>query len=391
MLRRLADGTYGFTIDVEAVADGAEYRLTRDTLLLPEQSPPQFVRAQVLADFSPGRAIENNAELLARQREGVAARTLSNRVTMGAVLRDLVPTLTAQSVVGFGDAELVRAMHSVLPIAIPGRVDWYVQPEPLYRTTTLTKEATLVETRIDGTGEWQFAIGREELPGFYDVLAIQPTDASGLLGGYPLLSDVRGVDLSGDGFRPDIADAIEGVYSRYQTAVIRFHDPDTVTTALEIGATASYAVACRHAEGILAMQNWVEAEATRYHGGDALVKAAVPCFLQIAFRVDQPITQDEIDVPSLQGELAAFVNTLGFTGQVSAAQIADIASNYFQKPAIIKEIELLGTIRTPAGELVTIFDRDVLTIPERPLEMVTPRTTVFQLPPSGIGIDVRRF
>ena len=50
--------------------------------------------------------------------------------------------------------------------------------------------------------------------------------------GYEVIADDRGIDLDYPGFVPDIIAAIEAVYSRYQTATIRFLDTDTPVTDL---------------------------------------------------------------------------------------------------------------------------------------------------------------
>jgi hypothetical protein len=250
----------------------------------------------------------------------------------------------------------------------------------------------LVTKRDDNSGEWQLSVGRDVAPGFYDVVSVLPTgaDPTTLVGSYEILADLRGCDLSGEGYRPDIVSAAEAAYTVYQTAVIRFHDTQTNTSGLSVGATATYDVVFRLANGLQDLQTWVESEDFRYHGGDSLIRAAIPCFLDVAFVVEQPATQDVVDTALLAGQISESINTQGFAGKVAASRITELAYQFFEKPSIVRSVELLGRIRYPSGRWETIFSRDVLAIPREPGEMVSPKTVVFYLPPAAVRISVLR-
>jgi hypothetical protein len=89
-------------------------------MFVPVAVPTAFVTAFAANDFAGGRLTESNAELVDRLQEGIAAKALSNRVNMSAALRaeDAFSRVVATSIVGYGDAELVRAFHTVLPVAL---------------------------------------------------------------------------------------------------------------------------------------------------------------------------------------------------------------------------------------------------------------------------------
>src|SRR3954463_16085032 len=135
------------------------------------------------------------------------------------------------------------------------------------------------------------------------------------------------MDLSGDDV-PDVTSANEAVYSRYQTAVVRFDDTITDASSLTVNvATAPYAVALQVAASLDVAQDYLGTAEARPPGGDALVKGPVPCFLTISFTAQVRQGLQAPSVPALQRAVAAFVNGLGFPGRLSASAISQVVHN----------------------------------------------------------------
>jgi hypothetical protein len=389
LLTETADGNFAFTIQVEAAEEGSDYTVTKDTLVAPLAVPPAYVTSYAAADFTPGFLPETNAEVLARLQEGYAAKALSNRVNMAAALRqaEAFARLTAMSIVGHGDAELVRAFHSVLPVALGGRCDWYVRSQEQATQLSLTVTATLVEKFADGTGTWQFAVGRDDAPGLYEVRDVRPVDADPAAGGFGVTSDVRGLDLTGDGWKPDVVDAVEAAYSAYSTAVVQFLDT-TDHAALAVGDAREYTVGLVVMPQVADMQALVGSRDVRPYGGDVLVKAPVPCFLTVNFTVNKKTGQPDPDVDSIKAAVAKAANTVGFAGALYASQIQAAVSGYLTDGQTVSAIDMFGRLRYPDGTTVYLRDSEVLQVPDDPANMVSPRTVQFFNAPEDVGVTV---
>ena len=390
LLTAASGGNYTFTIDVEAEEEGTDFDLKKDTLVVPLVLPPNYVNSYATEDFASGLAVETNEELLGRLQEGIAAKTLSNRGNMAAALREIdqFSRVVAMSIVGHGDAELLRAFHSVLPIALGGRCDWYVRTQESTAAVALTKTATLVSVNPDGTGVWQFGVGRADAPGFYEFKEIRPADdAEDADGGYEVTSDVRGLDVTGPGFVPDVLSATEAAYSAFSTAVVQFLDT-TDHGSLAEGDTRDYAFAAVCLPLVGEIQAHVSSRDVRPYGGDCLVKAPVPCFLTVNFEVYKKAGQADPDLDAMKTAVCRVVNTLGFSGALYASQLHDVIHSYLTDGQTASAVDMHGRVRYPDGTTLYLRGTELLQVPDAPASMVTPKTVQFFSSPGDIGVSV---
>lgn len=391
VLTPLADGTYAFTIEATAVDVGEASRLSKDTVVIPATNPINFVKAYATSDFTGGVDTETNAELLTRLQEGVSVKALSGRTTMQATLRDRdeFADVLNSSIIGMGDGEMLRDKHWIWPTSGGGRVDWYVRTQDKVQLLALTKQATLIEKTSDNRGIWQFSLGRDEAPGFYEVASVRPTAGSSA-GSYFIDSDTRSYDLTGSGFIPDIVDATEAAYSRYQTGTIRFIDTDTDTTSLAVStAKQDYSVTVRMMPLIADIQTAMGAYMTRNTAGDLLVKAPVPCFLRLSCVINLKSGQSVPDTAVIADNLAEKVNQYGFTGRLPASVLTDVVQNALSGVASVSAIDMQGRIRRPNGTIKYIRSNELLVIPDEPSTMTTARTVAFLLDPSDVAISIQ--
>lgn len=391
VLTPLADGSYSFTIEVTAAESGAAGMIVKDTLLVPSTPIVNFLRAYATSDFTGGVDTETNEELMLRQQEGLSARVLANRGTMNALLREAFPALVGSSIIGYGDAEQLRDKHSLWPGAAGGRVDWYVRTQQLPQRLALTKTASLVTKHSNGTSTWQLSLTRDDAPGFYDVVSIAPAALTSFLGTLTITQELRGVDLTqiAGELTPDILSALEGAYSRYQTATLQFLDTETDVSSLDVGATASYLVTVRVLPEIAAVQSLVSSRGVGYAAGDTLIRAAVPCFVSLAFTLQGRPGLPLPDAASLRTALAAYVNTLGFPGRLEASQLVDLIHDYLPEGMAISPLDMFGQIRRPNGSVRSLRSPSVLIIPSESASMVSARTVGFILDPANIIISAQ--
>jgi hypothetical protein len=383
---------FAFTISVEAEQDGASYNLRKDTVLTTDADIPGFVTAYAASDFVGGVDPESNRELLRRLQEGLAARAVHNRPMMQSVLRDIYPQAVSSSIIGYGDAEMLRDKHSVFPIATGGKVDWYIRTALSPIVEDFALDAILVEKRPDGRGIWQLGIGRDVAPGFYDVYAIRPAGSpvGNYRGSFEIVDDVRFFDTEPipEELIPEIQTTIEAAYTRYQTAVIRFVDHLTPVVDLPLYATKPYMVSLRYMPDLALLQRQFGSRNFRHVAGDILVRAPIPAFVSMAFTIQAPPFTELPSAQRIKETVAKEVNRMGFVGRLVGSEIADIVYDFLPSKASVDKMDLFMVIRAADGSLHRQRSGTSLVVPYLPEILVTPRTVVFFLDPDNVVVNL---
>lgn len=389
-LQPLGDGTYSFSIPLVATTPGVAGNIRRGVKMLPASIPGAYVMSYATSDFTSGSDTEINAELITRLQEGLSVQAWGGRTNILALLRaqPAFANTLAYSIIGYGNPEMSRDQHSIVPIGNGGRLDLYARTQGGPQTVALVKTATLVAKGAAGS-TWQFAIGKDDAPGFYEVVQILKPADDPTMGGFAVTADIRGFDLSGDGVLPDVVTAVEAAYTRYQTAVIRFLDTETDVSELVVGSsTATYHVAVSGMPLVAELQTFVCGHEDRYLSGDTLVKAAVPCWLTLNFTIQQAAGETSPDLDAIRNRLTSLVNGLGFPGQLNASLIAETVHSFLTTRQALGPIEMQGRIRRPDGRTVYVRDKSILKIPADPGNMISGQTAIIILDPASIGVSV---
>lgn len=390
LLTALQSGNFQFTIDVVAQVEGSDANLPKDTLLVPSSLPSNYVSSFAASDFQGGALAETNEQLITRLQQGIAAKAMSNRVNMSAMLRQVseFSRVVSLSIIGFGDVEMLRDRHTIFPVSMGGRADWYVRSQEQVFRQSLQKNATLIAKDVNNRGTWQVAIGRDDAPGFFEIDHILRADATNTTGGFTITQEVRALDLTGGGFIPDVTALIEGIYSRFQTAVIQFYDDVTDVTSLLIGAQSLYNLEAKTMPQIADIQDLVSSRDVRSFAADALVKAPIPCFVQISFTIVKSSGEPDPDLDGIKNALAASVNTVGFTGQLYASRLQAVIGGFLTNDEQTGALDLFGRLRYPDQTIHFIRSAEVLTVPTAEPSMVSARTVQFFTAPEDIAITV---
>jgi hypothetical protein len=404
VIQNVGDGTYAFTVDVISTEVGTAGLLRRGTKMNPLFIIPNFVSSFAEEDFTGGNNTETNAELIARFEEGIAAKVWQGRTNIVALVKEQegFERILEMSIIGFSDPEMIRDAHSIVPVSFGGRTDSYTRTQDLPQEITLTRTATLISkvptqaalevcsnsVDVASGSVWQFSVGRDDAPGYYEVSRVAVPGAPQDNAGFEVVQDVRGFDLSSDIFVPDITQVIEGVYSRYQTAAVQFLDTDTDVDALEIGATVDYEVQFKVMPLIKDIQDFAGTRSQRNTMGDHLVKAPVPCFLSLSFRIELKVGAPQPDESAIKNALADEVNQAGFPGLLHASKLCDVVHDFLDSESGVSVIDMFGRIRRPDGTNKFIRDTEVLVVPDEPLNMVTGRTVGFILAAEDIVLEV---
>ena len=390
LLVQLSNGNWAFVIEVEADAVGTAYKLNSGDLIIPVKSIPSYITSYATSSFSDGTNTETNAELIDQLQLGIAAKALSNRTNMRAYLRT-IPTfasVTNQSIVGYGDAEMLRDQHTIFPISYGGRVDWYIRgQEPLQR---LTKTLTAICVAIgNNSSTWQFSLDKDAAPGFYEVNNIRRQVDANLNSGFEVVLDSRGNDLTGGGFIPDITTIAEGAYTAFQTATIRFVDTVTPVAGLVVNvSTATYVCDITKTPLIREIQDLVSSRDIRSYAADALIKAPVPCFVQVTLTINKTAGDADPDLDGIRNSIVNVINQTDFCGRLDGSRIINAVHNFLIDNLSVTDLDLFGRIRRPDGTLQYLRDHDSLVIEDQPAKMVTANTVQFFAEVAGVSVNV---
>lgn len=388
LLTETPDGKFAFVIDVEAEVDGAEYQIKKDTLVVPLVQPNGYVNSFATADFTGGATPETNTSLMQRMQEGIAAKTLSGRTAMQALLREQAEGTVRSSIIGYGDQEMLRDAHTIWPMSMGGRADWYIRTSEQVVRLRLTKQATCIQKLADGTLLWQFNLTRDDAPGFYEIDKIRLPNAENVVGGFEILEDVRNIDLTNYDDAPDVATVAEGAFSRFQTAVVKFIDNLTPSGPVNVGDKVDYELEARYLPLLGELQDFFGSRAVRNHAADLLVKAPIPCFLTLHFTVVKQAGDVDPDVTGMQTALCTEINNIGFIGRLYAAQLHDVIHGYLSNAMSVTKIDMHGRLRYPDGTTHYVRNGDVLKVPDDADEMVSPKTVQFFISPEDVVVSI---
>lgn len=389
----VGDGSYAFTVPAIASINGTIGNVQRGSTMTPQAPPDQFIKAYAATDFVGGTDTETNTDLLVRLQNGIAAKVMQGRSNIIALLSEQ-PEFTGilhYQIIGYGNAEMQRNQHTILPVGLPGYVDIYPRSTAIPQRIVVTKTATYVGTSGANT-VWQFSLTRDDAPGFYEVdqIVVKGTDPTAD-SGYEVLSTLRGIDLSADPGQivPDIVNEVEGAFTRFQTAVVRFINTDVPATGLTLNtSTLDFDVYVTAAPLIKDVQAFCSSRDVRNLTGDVLVRAPIPCFLAINCVVQQASTAPALDLADIRIAIADRVNALVFPGLLHTSTIASVVHSYLSNQQALGPIELFGRILLPDGTETYVRSNSVLELPDRYDVMATGNTIAFYVDPQDIVITV---
>jgi len=115
----------------------------------------------------------------------------------------------------------------------------------------------------------------------------------------------------------------------------------------------------------------------RCRTADVVVRAAVPCFTSIGFKVRRAANEPDPDFAAMKKDIVTAVAKLGFSGELSASTITSAASAYLRGQQAINAIDIFGKLLRPNGDVVYLRDPERITVPTDPANMVSAKTVVF--------------
>lgn len=370
------NGLYYFIIDVEAETAGADYQVSSGTTFIANADAyiTNFVKAEAYGNFSSGKAIETDKELVAKIKSNLGNTRFESPA---GILNNFSKTFAgfqSLSVCGANDAEMVRAKQNALGISTFGKADVYVR-------TSLGPEIKQVVKKASKISEttWQMTINNTDAPGFYYISAIIPVSPVVNLGGTLVIKPQPnyGIEFYENQRNNELSSLFDARFTKYQTAEVTFIYEDSPSSP--IGTEQDFDVHFNYQPNIMEMQDMLLLDNNRLACADYLVKAVVPCTVSLKINLLKkraPDTFESLNLQQLKKDIFTYINTIPFGGELHASNIVDICHNYNIKRVDLP-IDMQGLIFCTDGTTVSLSDSDVLTIPHLPSKGVTNKTTLY--------------
>ena len=368
-------GFYYFILAVEAENVGTEYQIPSGTVLsLPDTSYlADFVKAEAYGNFSSGKAIETDKELIGKIKYSLGNTRFESSSGIANNFSRTFAGFQSLSVCGANDPEMQRSKQNALGIATFGKADVYVRSSLGPETLSVIKTAKKVTENT-----WAMHLSNTDASGFYNIKSITPVTPNVNLGGTLIASTITYVVEPYPGERTNEIPSIrEARFTKYQAADVTFTYADSPSSP--IGTYADFDVHVTYQPNIYEMQNLLLADDQRLACADYLVKAVVPCMVSLNIKLLKKRSTDtfvSLNLQQLKKDLFLYVNTIPFGGELHASKIVDICHNYDIKRVDLP-IAMTGLIICPDGSSIELVNDDYLTIPTDLAKGVSPKTTQY--------------
>lgn len=369
------NGFYYFILDVEASTEGSAPQISSGTVLSlgEDEFISGFVKAEAYGNFSSGKSIETDKELIAKIKYSLGSTRGDSEAGLTNKFSRAFSSFRSLSVCGANDAELTRAKSNFLGISTFGKADVYVRtslgPEIKQYVKTAEKVAE---------GTWKIDIANNEIPGFYFIQAIRPYSNKINIGGTLIFNPPTfSTSFYANQRNNELFSVVDSRFTKYQAAQVIFKHTEIPTQP--VGSTADFEVHAVYQPNIMEMQDMLLLNEERLACADYLVKAVLPCMVSVKIdllRRRPTDTYDSLNLQQLKSDIFNYINTIPFGSELYASNLVDICHNYSIKRVELP-ISMTGVILCNDGSSINITDSDTLSIPYNLEKGVTPKTTQY--------------
>lgn len=362
-----------------------------------------FVSARAFGNFSGGRPVETDRQLIARFQAGLSMKGLLSPQSMQALLPQVFPTLFTQSstgavlsAIGANDPELNRGRNTTYGITPFGLSDVYVRTAKSIKVDTF--DAVAVYTGSNNVWTIQLDENLPDFPTwFYDVVGLKYTDVSGVT----QTAAVTDLTFSAASNAPNqlsgsnlITTADVARFSKYQVCSVTATMTNVVASPTN-GTQVPVQLTVSYMPGIGEIQDYFLQSAHRVLAADYLVKAVIPCTLSTKLLITRGSgPEDETSIKqAIRQAICDYVNGLAFGEEIAVSRIVDICHNYNVRRVDLPVL-VSGSILVPTANKTDKFapveTTDVLSVPYNPVFMkygVSAKTTMFFIDYNDINGD----
>ncbi len=386
----VSNGAGGFSavISLTATTAGIAGNITTGTVLSTTSAIPRLLQAVADTNFVGGAKVTDLGVLVRDAFDNLVAKTMGSRDQIIALIRQQpeFSNISYMGVVGCGDPEMQRDKVGILPLGI-GRCDIYAATSnpPIIREASLT---AIIGESVGNDRRLTIAIGRNELPGFYRIESVKL--ANGTVG--QVESVIRGLDSTPifDEQVPILEKESHGTFSRFQTATVVAKVATSALGSLGPGDQLPVLVTASMVPNVAELQRFVANRARRYPGGDILVRAAVPVFLEIVLVIRSMVADFVMDETRVIERVVSHLQSRPLRTIIYGSEIVTALGDLLGDSLHVSGIEYLGTMITPDGvqrrdsgswDFEPNFD---------PKDQLSPRTVAMYISSGDVRLNIER-
>lgn len=373
--------TYSVPIAVESEIPGANNNLPTGISFGTVAGMIGLITSYSISSFVGGTDGETIEDIIARLPEAIASRSLSNKLSMKAMLTDRFgETIQGVSLEGLGSKTQKR--NRSIGLAVGGYVDAYVRTFRNPISIILRKEGTVTDN-----GKWGISLSKSEAAGVYAIKSVTKWDGkyapSGTTASSYAINYTR--KLSSDTGGHNIPDVPSGSLSSYQEIDIEVND-----ALATVGNPPEYfKVEVLAAPLIREIQEFCDSPINRNVGVDMVVKSPTVAMVSMTVTVYVPDNSEDTE-DSIRYRVTEYINSQSFTDILRLSEIIQTIGYKVDMP--LNTPVLRVDVHGSDGSKVTYSsssDIDIKYI-DNPDKCITNNTTVFSADPSDIHINIIR-
>ena len=119
-----------------------------------------------------------------------------------------------------------------------------------------------------------------------------------------------------------------------------------------------------------------------------LVKAPIPCFVEVTLTINKTSGDIAPPVAAIRTAVVDIINNTDFIGRLDGSRIIEAVHGFLQDNLSVTGLDLFGRIRNPDGTMQYLRNSDSLIIPDQPGKMVTAKTVQFFTEISKITVNI---
>jgi len=365
---------YTAPLRVVAKGKGTIYNIPTGTYFTPDSGIIDLVDCLAMSSFAGGEAAETLDEVIARLPIAIASRSLTNSVSVKALLSDYYGS-TVKAVSLQGMMSDTQQRNKIFGFGVGGYVDAYVRSFESPPVTIIPKTGTPI------AGGYTVTLTQAESAGVYGIRAISdwndvysPIDSAASSYTYAVVRAV-GSDLGVH----KVDDTNQAAFTCYQQLTITVYD------ALAGAENKDFKLELYTAPGILDMQTYCDSEAVRNTGVDFVLKTPVVARTTMTVTVYLP-TGSTDTLSAIRTRIVDVINSNSFVPVLSLAAIVQaIGYRVDMGPGkLTLSCEIVGSSGV-RRRITGCGDIDIRTVTDT-TDYITPDTVVFSADPSDIQI-----
>ena len=309
---------------------------------------------------------------------GVASKTLGGAEQIKALLTsEETLGVSDVSVVGMGDIEMTRDHDASYGAGSGGCVDIYIRTAGYPEKMVIRKTAVAVSDNL-----YKIFIDRREAPGFYMVSSMSYVESASKVDNGTISLEF-GADVSGVERPPRFHKPIDARYSAFQNCEIRFECPAVV------GDSLLFDVELLVLPGVSTVCDYVRDPAIRDAASDYLVRAAIPCLLNVEVRISHEASAQAPDPHVIATQVTAAVNASAMgRGFLSGAELAEAVTAVYPDVVVKLPVVIEALTVLPSGSLHYQRSTDTFRLPELPDMGVGHKTVALFLKPDDVSVKI---